>query len=267
MKLNIVPAGDGIQWVKLGIRTFMKRPLALTTLTFMYMAMGAIFLATQSAVGSLGAFLIVPAATLGFMAATKEALDGRFPTVRVFLSAFRAGRTRLVSMIVLGLLYTACCVLITLLVRALIDLPALPADFDGRTQPPPEFVSGFMQRLLLGTLLYVPVSLMFWHAPALVHWHAVSPAKSIFFSTVACVRNYKAMLLYNLAWMGIMVAIFMVMMVLMAATGRPELVAGILISLTPIGASVFFTSMYFTFRDSFVADEASAEQPHPGEPT
>ena len=37
MKLNIVPARTGIQWVKLGIRTFVKQPLALAGLFFMYM--------------------------------------------------------------------------------------------------------------------------------------------------------------------------------------------------------------------------------------
>ena len=38
MKLNIVPARTGITWVKLGIQTFFKQPLALAGLFFMYMA-------------------------------------------------------------------------------------------------------------------------------------------------------------------------------------------------------------------------------------
>ena len=38
MKLNIVPARTGIEWVKLGVKTFLKQPLALTGLFFMYMA-------------------------------------------------------------------------------------------------------------------------------------------------------------------------------------------------------------------------------------
>ena len=32
MKLNIVPARTGIQWVKLGIQTFFRQPLALSGL-------------------------------------------------------------------------------------------------------------------------------------------------------------------------------------------------------------------------------------------
>ena len=38
MKLNIVSARTGIQWVKLGVQTFFKQPLALAGLFFMYMA-------------------------------------------------------------------------------------------------------------------------------------------------------------------------------------------------------------------------------------
>ena len=38
MKLNIVPARTGLTWVKLGAVTFLRQPLALTGLFFMYMA-------------------------------------------------------------------------------------------------------------------------------------------------------------------------------------------------------------------------------------
>ena len=34
VKLNIVPARTGLQWVKLGIRTFLRQPLALAGLFF-----------------------------------------------------------------------------------------------------------------------------------------------------------------------------------------------------------------------------------------
>ena len=45
MELNIVPARTGILWVKLGVQTFLKQPLALTGLFFMYMA--AVLLISQ----------------------------------------------------------------------------------------------------------------------------------------------------------------------------------------------------------------------------
>jgi hypothetical protein len=40
--------------------------------------------------------------------------------------------------------------------------------------------SSFEAAALLALVLYVPLSLLFWHAPALVHWHGMSPLKSLF---------------------------------------------------------------------------------------
>ena len=38
MKLNIVPPRTGLAWVRAGMRTFLRQPLALSGLFFMYMA-------------------------------------------------------------------------------------------------------------------------------------------------------------------------------------------------------------------------------------
>jgi hypothetical protein len=46
--------------------------------------------------------MLVPAATLGLMAATQEAAKGKFPMPTVLISAFRAGRQRMRAMLVLG---------------------------------------------------------------------------------------------------------------------------------------------------------------------
>ena len=62
-------------------------------------------------------------------------------------------------------------------------------------------------RMLVVLLLHTPLFLMFWHAPALVHWHGVSPVKSLFFSVVACLRNFGALLLYGLAWLAVFMGV------------------------------------------------------------
>ncbi len=63
--------------------------------------------------------------------------------------------------------------------------------------------SGSRTAMLVFLMLQLPLSLMFWHAPALVHWHQVPPLKSVFFSLVACMRNFWAFTLFGLAWMAI----------------------------------------------------------------
>src|SRR5690606_37732929 len=63
----------------------------------------------------------------------------------------------------------------------------------------------FQLALWIAMGLYLPLSLAFWHAPALVHWHQVTPGKSLFFSFVACIRNFAAMAMFGLSWVGIFI--------------------------------------------------------------
>ena len=258
MKLNIVPARAGLQWVKLGLFTFAKQPLALTGLFFMYM-MAATLLSLVPFVGLVLALAIVPAATLGLMAATQEALKGRFPMPTVLVSAFRAGRQRLRAMMVLGLLYAAACMAVMALVSVTVDVPpSQPATAEAMMTP------RFQLALLLGGVLYLPVSLLFWHAPALVHWHGISPLKSLFFSLVACLRNAKALLVFGLAWTGVIFGVSLLIGLVAMVTGNPQVAAAALRPLGLLVTAMFSTSLYFTFRDSFVAP-AEPASPTPGE--
>jgi hypothetical protein len=255
MKLNIVPARTGIQWVKLGLVTFLKQPLALAGLFFMYMT-AATLLSLVPVIGLVLALAIVPAATLGLMAATQEAVKGRFPMPTVLISAFRAGRQRLRAMLVLGLLYAAACMAVMALVSAIVDVPqaASPATAQGMMTPE------FQLAMLVGTALYLPVSLLFWHAPALVHWYGISPVKSLFFSAVACLRNGTALLMFALGWSAVVFAASLLIGVVAVLTGNPQIAATALMPLGLIVTAMFSTSLYFTFRDSFVAD-AEPQQP------
>ena len=103
MKLNIVPARTGLLWVKLGIKTFFGQPLAMSGLFFMFMAVLSLA-SLVPFVGSALALALLPAATLGLMAATQEASKGKFPMPSILISAFRAGQQRKQAMMVLGAL-------------------------------------------------------------------------------------------------------------------------------------------------------------------
>ncbi|HYD77913.1 BPSS1780 family membrane protein [Ramlibacter sp.] len=250
MKLNVVPPRTGFLWVRMGIRTFLRQPLALAGLFFMYMAV--VLVVTQiPLVGMVIGGVLVPAATLGLMAATAEASSGRFPMPTVLLSAFRAGRERLRSMLVLGVIYTVGSMLVSLLGSLLTGGAPTPAP--GGTAPEqPQVDSG----LLVTLLLHTPLFLMFWHAPALVHWHGISPAKSLFFSAVACWRNMGALLVYGLAWMGVFLLVGSVLGLLGAVAGGANLARAVMVPTALLMAAMFTSSIWFTFRDSFTADDA-----------
>ena len=99
MKLRIVPASAGIQWVKLGIRTFFRQPLAMSGLFLLFLALMSL-LSLIPVIGNVVALAILPGASLGLMAATEQATQGKFPMPAIMLSAFRAGRVQLRSMLV-----------------------------------------------------------------------------------------------------------------------------------------------------------------------
>lgn len=255
MKLNIVPARTGITWVKLGIRTFFKQPLALVGLFFMYMA-AATVASLIPFVGVVLALAIVPAATLGLMAATLEATKGRFPMPAILISAFRAGRQRARAMMVLGFLYAAACLLIVTIVPLFVDVPVSRES---------AMTPGMQGVMLLVMVLYLPVSVLFWHAPALVHWHGVTPVKSLFFSAVVVWRNAGAYTVFGIAWMVVLMLIGLVVTLLAGLLASPEAAAAVIMPVALLMAAMFSTSIYFTFEGSFEA--SPPEDPPPSAET
>ncbi|MBI5907073.1 MAG: BPSS1780 family membrane protein [Polaromonas sp.] len=243
MKPNIVPARTGITWVKLGIQTFLKQPLALAGLFFLYMA-AATLASLIPFVGVVLALAIVPAATLGLMAATQEAAKGRFPMPAILLSAFRAGQQRGRAMLVLGFLYAAACLLIVSVVPLFFDVPV---SRDNALSPE-------MQGVMLAIMVaYLPVSVLFWHAPALVYWYGVAPVKSLFFSAVVCFRNAGAYALFGITWMAVLGFIGVGVTLLVGLLASPEAAAALIMPVALLMAAMFSTSIYFTFQGSFEA--------------
>lgn len=258
MKLHIVPARTGIAWVKLGIRTFFRQPLALSGLFFMFLAVMS--LASNVPVIGLGlAMALLPACTLGLMAASKEADAGNFPMPMVFLSAFRAGRQQLRAMLMLGVMY-GIGLAVVMGITALFDEGRFATSYLAGSAPSMEMARDPDSRaaMLAFLVLQLPLSLMFWHAPALVHWHQVPPLKSVFFSLVACLRNLLAFIVFGLMWIGITMALIVCVSLLTGLLGNPQVAGVVLVPGTLMIAAMIFTSTYFSFRDCFLADSGAA---------
>ena len=128
----------------------------------------------------------------------------------------------------------------------------------------------FQSAMWLSMLLYLPLSLLFWHAPGLVHWHGVPPVKALFFSIVACVRNFGAFLVYGLSWMGVFLLAGVVMTLataLLATLGLGAAAAGgMMVGTAMMLATMLFTSVVFSFRDCFEPPNHPSEAPHDNAP-
>jgi uncharacterized membrane protein len=251
MQLNLVTAKTGTLWVKQGMRTFMRQPLALAGLFFMFMALMTV-VSQIPYIGFVLAMMLLPAATLGLMAATREADEGRFPMPLILLTAFRAGKTQTQAMLVLGGLYAAS-FLMAMGVSYLVDGGDFARVYLGGATPTREVMmdGNFQAAMWVFIGLHLPLSLMFWHAPALVHWHGMSPVKSLFFSIVACFRNFGAFALFGVMWLSVLVLIVVAVMTVGGLMGNPGLAGDVLFPVMLVMASMFFTSLYFTFADTF----------------
>ena len=266
MKLNIVPARTGLTWVRLGFKTFLQQPLAMSGLFFMFMALLSIATLVPF-IGAALALALLPAATLGLMAATQEATKGKFPMPSILISAFRAGKQRMQAMMVLGGLYAA----------GFLALMAISSLFDGGQFAKLYLVGGkitqelvmqsqFQTAMWVTLALYLPLSMMFWHAPALVHWHGVSPVKSLFFSVMACSKNWRALTVYGLAWAGVFLLAMVLVTLTAALLGNAAFAALAMFPVALLLVALFFTSVYFTFRDSFTDTAEPLDGPEQAAP-
>lgn len=258
MQLRTVSAQQGTLWVRQGIRAVLSQPLGFATLiaTFMF---GVLVLIRLPWIGAPLMLVALPIASLGFMLATKLALEGGFPTPRLFFEPLRGGGPRVKSLLALGASHAVATLALVWLADVVdagtldATMQALPAamqsgpDAVSDKLSAPGLAGGILLRLLLGGLLSVP----FWHAPALIYWDGQGCAQSMFSSVVACWRNRGAFIVYTLVWFGLAFSFCLVF----AAIGSPALiaVAGMLMWL--LFPTVFYASRYFTFADCFVTDQ------------
>lgn len=265
MNLQIVPARAGLKWARQGMRTFWRQPLAMSGLFFLFMATVSVVSIVPFIGGAL-ALVALPALTLGMMAATQVASEGKFPMPSVLFVAFKAGAHRK-TMFHLGGLY-AVIFLVVMGLSTLVDGGTFAQVYFGAAPMTPEVVTAdsFQTALWVSMLFYVPLSMMFWHSPALVHWYGMPAVKSLFFSFMACWRNLKAFTVYVIAWGVIFMSAGVLAMLIASLLGNPGLMMATFMPMALMVAAMFFTSMLFSVRDCFATDvydepPESAKQP------
>lgn len=258
MKLQIVPARTGLQWVLQGLSTFKSQPLALAALFFLGMASMSLISALPL-IGPVLALALLPCISLTMMVAASEAAHGRKPTPALLLVAFRSGNQHLHSMLMLGGMYAAGFLLI-IGASSIVDGGTFASVYLGQTPMTRELAEEpeFQSAMWLSMFLYLPLSLAFWHAPALIHWHGISPVKSLFFSFVGCIRNIGAYFVFGVCWVGVFIATGMVLAIVtgILAALIGSIAGGLMVATALALAAIFFTSIVFSFRDCFSPPDA-----------
>ena len=252
MHLRTVPAREGLQWSVQGIRTFWRQPLAMSGQFFLFMVLISLVSMVPWIGGAL-ALVLLPGLTAGIMAATQKASEGLFPMPGVLLSAFKDPQQRK-AMLQLGGGYALGFVLL-MAASTLADGGSFAKVYLGGAAVTPGLVNSgaFQTALWISMLLYIPLSMLFWHAPALVYWQQIEPAKSVFFSWLACWRNKGAFLVYALVWALIFAGAGVMALIVTSVLGDTQGMMAVLKPLALMVTAMFFTSMLFTVKACFSA--------------
>lgn len=264
MKLHLVPARQGTTWVRRAFAVFFQRPLAFAALFTAVMFFGLIALLLPF-IGEYLLMAAMPLATLGFMIATRRALLGTLPSPSVFIEPLRNAGPRRSALVRMGIVYAVASFLIMHLsdfadggkfdaLQEAIAGGSGDADKIAALLGDAQLQFGLLLRFGLAALLSLP----FWHAPALVHWGGQTLGKAFFFSTMACWRNLGAFTVYGLAWGGVILALGLVANVLAMLLQSTQVIAIATVPLGLLVSTVFYTSLYFTFADSFAPDAEPA---------
>ena len=258
MQARIVQTGRGARWLADGWRMFRAAPLGWIAMVFAYWLIMT-FVSVVPLIGVAAASILVPAFSVGFMAAARAA-DKRAPVELALL--FDGFRRHLRSQILLGAIYFACLCLV-LAATALADDGALASWMLAGSRPDDEVMrsDAFIGALACAALLYTPVLMMFWFAPPLAAWHAIAPAKSLFFSFFACLMNWRAFLAYGavtaLLALALPLALLSAVMLASLKVAAVSLVFPLLIVLLP----TLFASFYASYRDVFAVDDPGPRNP------
>lgn len=252
MKLRIVPASQGLAWARQGLQTCVRQPLGFIGLVGMVMA-GALLLAGVPLVGPLLVVTLMPLAWMGFMLATRRVVVGERLSPGVLIEAVRAPDSPRAAYAQLGAAYLVATVLVMVLAQllgpgaqALADAMET-ADDASQVFANPEVMADMAWRMGLT----LPVSLLFWHTPALLLWARLPVGKALFFSAVASWRNLGAFVVYGAVWLGAMAALAVLSQLVHAALPVPALsnILTFMGVLWLVGS--FYASLYFSVVDCF----------------
>lgn len=243
-----VPAAQGFQWVNAGFRFYRKNPLLLSA------AFGVIFgvvmaLGLIPGVGGALSDLVWPLAVAGFMAAFRALDAGRELELPDFLSGARGpalplmtiGAVQLLAMLVIG----------KIMLGMGFDPQALMAvaqKGDATPQDMQAVLNQAMPAVLTGLVLFTPLMMATWFAPALILFGGARPMTALGVSLKAVLRNWPAMLVNSLA-LGL----------LLFVSALVPFLLGLLVAMP-----ILFGSLYASYQAIFAVwadDSAPAPQP------
>ena len=260
MQARMLPAQRGWAWIFDGFSLWRRNPALITFLVF-GCSLCLLLIAAVPLIGQVIMSLVMPALSLGIFNGCKAVAERRKAGPDILLSGFRQNLPELVKIGGLYLAGTLAVMGISLLIDGEMNTKLSKAMLGrtswGETLDDPTFTLA----LLVATIGSTPLMMAYWFAPLLAGWGRVSAVKAMFFSFVACWRNWRAFLAYGI---GLMLTV-MVPGLLIGLLGliSPILSALPAIALPLVFIPVVFASFYANASDVFgqIAPEPVADEP------
>jgi len=250
MNFSIAPAHASLHWMGLALRIIFRNPLALLLLASL-LRICHLLLCRIPFVGTPLSAAVEPFTILIMLIVVAQACDGHRATSALLRSALRAFRGPLRGMLALSAVRLTLFLLALTLLSVFCDQGFAYRHLQGHQG----FMEGERHERMLTWLdmLVLPPTALLAFAPALVHWHGLSPLQAMWSSAAACLRNWRAMLLLILVQAVVMHLLMRLLTWLMESmpVANDFAMQALVDSLVFLSSAVFSISWFFAYRTLF----------------
>lgn len=257
MQAASLPFIAGWLWIRAGYKLFLSQPMAM-----LFWSMMTSFLITASALipilGQMALIASTPILTFITLNACQNVAAGKQMRLPMWLQPLRVQETRR-RLLGLGMAYLACSLTAGLLATVPFLDSLRSAITDDGVFDEQAIMAAMQWPLIVFGLLYVVISVLFWHAPALIGWHRVKLGQALFFSMVACWRNKAAFILYAASWGAILFSLQIIGSFLETLGLSPGTTQMLLTPLNIVMAAVLYCSFYPAYLSIFGGNQVDQE--------
>lgn len=215
-----------------------------------------IFLNILPVIGAVAASLVIPGLSVGLMQAARNVERNQPAGLQTLYGGLKENTKTLIG---LGALYL-CSTLAILGASTLADggdllrymLASNPVERAAVED------ADFLLPSLVVMILLVPVMMAYWFAPVLAAWHRLSLGKSLFFSFIACLLNWRPFLAYAigvLVFAGVIPGVLLGILLALFPGAQGVITSLVTVPIALIVAPVIFASFYASYRDIFGISE------------
>ncbi len=237
MQARMLPAQRGWAWIFDGFSLWRRNPALITFLVF-GCSLSLLLVAAVPLIGQVIMSLVMPALSLGIFNGCKAVAERRKVGPDILFSGFRQNLPELVKIGGIYLASTLAVMGISLLIDSEMNTKLSKAMLGrtgwGEALDDPTFTLA----LLVASIGSTPLMMAYWFAPLLAGWGRVPAAKALFFSFVACMRNWRAFLTYGIGLLIIALGAGLLIAIL-------ELVSPLLALLPALAFPVIFIPVIF----------------------